>query len=631
MSKIINLKSSEEITDVVEYLWETGANEVYFLAPKGAPFLKNTVALKLLKREADRLDKTVVLITKDEVVREMAKRVGLSARVSLPKGVEDLEYAKSGEKTKEEDEEVFKELSPQKYESLLEEQVKLKRDADGRAPAYDMSDIKPSAGKASKIDISEEREAEEAEEKDEFQEADFKEESRPSFFKRLIDKGEEDLKDEDKGEDDLDSYLVSDDDDFKKTKPFYKERKRRGLDFGEKRSAPDQESRSSSPFFSFKFLSFFVGGALIVAAAVLYFILPKAEIVINPKIEPIVQDLSVSAEKNIVKSDVVLGKIPAQLIRLDKKASKDFPATGERQLNDKATGTITIYNEFSSTPQTLVEKTRFVSSDGKVFRITKTIVVPGAKIEEGKIIASSIDAQVQADQAGEEYNIGPSDFKIPGFQGSPKYNAFYAKSKTAMTGGAVGLAKVISQNDFDKAKADLWQSLQPAIKQEIKSQVSPELKLLEGAAKEEVSSFEAIGSVGDKAESFNLSIKGTATVLVFDENDIFSLAAKKVNEKLADNKILDEGANAVEYSDLQSDFNKGQLAFKVKITQRLVWKVDADNISRLIAGKNESQIKAALGQKEEVEKARILFWPFWVKSVPVNLDKIKIRVIIDPV
>ena len=62
----------------------------------------------------------------------------------------------------------------------------------------------------------------------------------------------------------------------------------------------------------------------------------------------------------------------------------------EKELNEKARGSLTVYNEYSSSPQTLVATTRFESPEGKIFRIEKNIVVPGAKIEEGKIIASTI-------------------------------------------------------------------------------------------------------------------------------------------------------------------------------------------------------------------------------------------------
>jgi len=102
----------------------------------------------------------------------------------------------------------------------------------------------------------------------------------------------------------------------------------------------------------------------------------------------------------------------------------------------KASGTIIVFNEYSSDSQLLIASTRFLSSNGKIFRTTKNIYVPGTKTENDEIIPGSIDVEVLADYWGDEYNIGSSDFTISGFKGTAKYTDFYGKSNTAMSGGS---------------------------------------------------------------------------------------------------------------------------------------------------------------------------------------------------
>ena len=102
----------------------------------------------------------------------------------------------------------------------------------------------------------------------------------------------------------------------------------------------------------------------------------------------------------------------------------------------KAFGTITVFNGYSSEPQLLIASTRFLSSNERIFRTTKNIDIPGAQLNDDEIIPSSISVEIVADYLGAEYNIGPSDFTIPGFKGSPKYQGFYGKSSTAMSGGS---------------------------------------------------------------------------------------------------------------------------------------------------------------------------------------------------
>ena len=102
----------------------------------------------------------------------------------------------------------------------------------------------------------------------------------------------------------------------------------------------------------------------------------------------------------------------------------------------KASGIITVFNEYSSDSQRLVASTRFLSSSGKIFRAIEDIYIPGMKTDGDEVIPGSIDAEVMANYLGTEYNISPSDFTIPGFKGTPKYDGFYGKSDTSMSGGS---------------------------------------------------------------------------------------------------------------------------------------------------------------------------------------------------
>ena len=140
MAKVINLKSNEDITSVIERLWETGEDEVYLVAAKDSALLKNIIAMKLLKREADRLDKEIILIAKDAVSREMAKRVGITSRVILPK--------KALEEDGEEEQEVFQEVAQGKFESMIEDEVKIRR--EGNLSSRQFSDIRPKGATVNK-------------------------------------------------------------------------------------------------------------------------------------------------------------------------------------------------------------------------------------------------------------------------------------------------------------------------------------------------------------------------------------------------------------------------------------------------------------------------------------------------
>ena len=97
--------------------------------------------------------------------------------------------------------------------------------------------------------------------------------------------------------------------------------------------------------------------------------------------------------------------------------------------------------------------TRFVTPDGKLFRLVSSVTVPGAQVTNGQIVPSSIDAPVAADQPGDAYNVGPvNKLTIPGFQGSPKYNAFYGQLASGTSGGFVGTKAVPTAADITSGK-----------------------------------------------------------------------------------------------------------------------------------------------------------------------------------
>jgi len=365
----------------------------------------------------------------------------------------------------------------------------------------------------------------------------------------------------------------------------------------------------------------FAAAGLVVFFAAAYFILPRAKLTIFPKKQDVAYNLSIVADKNITKIDYSLRKIPAQLIKIEKRETKEFAATGESAGSQKAHGTIIIYNNYSTAPQSLVATTRFVSKDsGKLFRLSKGITVPGAKMDGDKLVPSSISAEVVADQAGADYNIAPSEFTIPGFSGTPKYAGFYGKSQAAMTGGSAGKSKIVSAQDIENATKTMNDLLKDSQAQELKNQIPANLKLLDGALAEGEPEITFSVGVGTAAENFIASIKAQITALVFDPKYVNDLAVKS-NSSLVSGKIENSD---IEYINWKVNFDKGQISMDLKISQQGTGKIDIVNLKKLLAGKGEVEIRKTLSQIAEVQSAKINFWPFWVKTIPTQTDKIEI-------
>lgn len=366
--------------------------------------------------------------------------------------------------------------------------------------------------------------------------------------------------------------------------------------------------------------------AVLVAAAVAYTVLPRATVEIVAKTEPFSFDAELTVDKAASAVNTANRSIPGQLQEIRKPASREFPATGERDVAEKAAGVITVYNSYSSSPQTLVATTRFLSSGGKLFRITKTVTIPGAKIEEGQIIPSSLDVEVMADAPGADYNIGPSEFSIPGFEGTPKFKAFTGKSKAATTGGAKGRVKVVTAGDLDAARRALEGDALKAVEGELKQQVAPDLTLIEGASA--VAVLEAVSSTpaNGVADRFTYTVKVVGRAMVFRERDLGQILDETLRQRLADNRATRPENRKISYAQVRPDFDRGTVALVVHVEETLVSRIDVDALKRDLAGRNQVNAQQYVDTRPAIDRIQVTLWPFWVRDIPQNPAKVEVRI-----
>lgn len=377
-----------------------------------------------------------------------------------------------------------------------------------------------------------------------------------------------------------------------------------------------------------KFFIIFIGLAFLVAALVGYLALPTTEIIISPKTEKVSFDLMVVGSKDISRIDESLNKIPLQEIKVEKTKSKKFPATGEKEVNKKARGIITVYNEYSSSPQTLVATTRFESPQGKIFRIEENVIVPGAKIEEGKIVPSNIKTEAVADQPGADYNIGPANFTIPGFKGTAKYVGFYAKSESLMTEGFTGKIKIVLAEDLSKAEESLTEELKNELKQTLQEQIPTDLKLVEEELEEKITDISTVKE-GTEADNFTLEMNVIVRALLFKEEDFKNLVDLNLISKISENKAPLLESQQIDWQETVIDWDEGEVTFNLSVEEEVVWQIDIPSLKKDLAGQSEIEVRRYLANQPAIDKAKVTFWPFWVKRIPLQEKKIKIEVILD--
>lgn len=319
--------------------------------------------------------------------------------------------------------------------------------------------------------------------------------------------------------------------------------------------------------------------------------------------------------------------IPAEVFSEKKNFIFPFKATGKKQLERKAAGEITIYNAYGADAQTLVERTRFESSDKKIFRLNSGLVVPGAKIVNGKISPVSVKAKVTADKPGPEYNIAPGRFTIPGFSGSPKYQGFYAESSEAMAGGFIGEAQYPTDDDIKQGKTQAESEMRQKLTGLLSLEIPKDFKIVDGAGDFKILK-ESIDEATDENGNFSVLVEAEVKNIGFRESDFLGLMTD-----LAKNDLGQAGFSPlalktykVDYGVARPNFGGGEMSFAPNF-DGVFWQIlKEDEFTIRILGKNETQLRELIKSYQNIEKINISLWPFWVSNVPNNLNRVKVEV-----
>ncbi len=390
--------------------------------------------------------------------------------------------------------------------------------------------------------------------------------------------------------------------------------------YNEPKSEPQNnfpDNVGSKKIFSFnRLVKFFIGMGILLLAAAAYLILPKANIRLLLREIPVKVTIPVAISKSVSSSNLVSGIIPGQYFLLTKSGSKTIETAIDAENLPLKTGvSIDIYNAYSSAPQKLVAQTRFETKDGKIFRIQKPVTVPGAKMSGSSLIPSSIKAEVVSDGAGEEYQIGPSYFTIPGFKDSPKYAGFYAKSTESMI--SIKDSSTVASWQIEKTKQDLQNSLENELKNDTMNTFKDsDLKLINGASTVKIDEF--------NADSQTVSMKITWQAIFFREKDFRALVNYAVSNKYPDLKNFDFEDSITYPQVTRSDFKKGEIFLTFELNKANALTVDLDGLRQELAGLDENDMRNIISSKNFINSATISLWPFWVKKAPDSSNKINI-------
>ena len=129
MSKMI-IEKKETLVSILKKLSQEEREIIEIIIPEYALIAKNSLGLKILKKEANKKNKKISITTKDKVITKLAEKAGIpvSKKNSLKLVVSDIETKKDGENVQdqgEKSEEISEEVQNVKEEKKIEKVIQL--------------------------------------------------------------------------------------------------------------------------------------------------------------------------------------------------------------------------------------------------------------------------------------------------------------------------------------------------------------------------------------------------------------------------------------------------------------------------------------------------------------------------
>lgn len=362
-----------------------------------------------------------------------------------------------------------------------------------------------------------------------------------------------------------------------------------------------------------------VGGAVGLSA-----LLGKTELVVYAKH----RTPNVSAEFTAYP-DKRTGSLSYEIMSIESTSESQVKATGQIQVEELATGMIEIVK---TTPgsERLIKNTRFRTPGGLVFRIKESVVVPGAvKDGEGASVPGTIQAEVFADEVGEQYNVpSGTTFDVPGFKEggfTDLYNAITARNSQPFTKGFSGPQFQIDENELNTAR----QALQVQLRDNLLARIENEKPANTIAFKDSVAiTYNQLTPVQHGQDLVTIREQAILQIPVFQSIEFGSFLAQETVTTYEGNPVRVEDPSVLSFkytSPTTSSSiiaNEPSLTFSLTGKPLLIWEYDSQKLAGDLVGLPKTAVNNAVVAYPGIEGAKVRITPFWKRNFPDKAEDI---------
>ncbi len=380
-----------------------------------------------------------------------------------------------------------------------------------------------------------------------------------------------------------------------------------------------------------KTLTGVVALSLIVLLLLVFVILPKATVDVYAKTEPVTRDMEISMSTNSQNLDPSKLIMPA--IKIDETANLNakFQSKGKKQVGNKASGSVRIYN-FTGSPINLKAQTTTLTVGNKTYTLDEdiTLLKPTTyknaatkEVNEGSLGPA---VRITASAGGEDYNLpAGTRVEITNQVFGSRPQLLYAKTDSEISGGTTRYLSIISQEDVDASKIQLEGQALEQIRQKLKTSG---LVLPEKSYNFDSPQFATDNPVGTETPSFQASLQSKLTGLAYKSDDLKNLIVQRITQTLSSNKsLVPKTPESTTVKVKSFDLNNQLAVLAVHFEGQAVYEVNLAGVATELTGKSQNEANEILRSKAEIDKVEITIAPAWQKNFPLFAGKIKINIV----
>lgn len=358
------------------------------------------------------------------------------------------------------------------------------------------------------------------------------------------------------------------------------------------------------------------GGVLLVALLVWMFAFaPAATVIITAKTTPAAVSSTVKLG-GTAATDFKTGVIKSVSQQEKKDESVEITATGQKDLGEKATGVVRFStNSISALGTTIPAGTRLTSASGAVFTTNNPVTITIDNYTGANVDITAVNSGISSNGASGSVSGAPSSIS--------------ASIVGSTAGGTTKVVKVVSADDFERAKGELIGKSTDAEKKALIKKFTNGEKVIDSSFTVDRGDAVAVPGVDQEAPASGkakLTIPTTYTIYAVPKADLETYLNASFKAQLDNDsaqKVYNTGIDKASLGNFKKDGET--LTATVTSAGQIGPQIDEDAIKEKVKGKIYGDAQSTLEAINGIQEVDVQFSFFWVRSIPNDTNKIHIE------